>query len=338
MSAAPQVKPVDHIALLTAAWEQHLRSLRKGGTYERTHVWASGRRSCIRRMALDLLHPEDEPPWPVESLERFQRGEEREASVVARLMQLGPRCEIPFDVIEQQRRFEVRDRDGILLITGKVDGRLSFVDGSRPIFDVKSGDTVRAAQTLEDLDRSPWTRHHVDQLLAYLLSEGEAWGFLILDRPGLPAFIRVNLLDHLERAESFLRDARAAVDARFGGPLPAPISDISECRRCPHAGKSCDVPISWGPGAQVIDDYALLDACRVREQHAAAAKTYERADKALKDALRGVELAIIGGEYLAEGTWQRRTVSEIPDDIKKQFSRVDEKGSFRLSLTKLEAK
>jgi hypothetical protein len=137
----------------------------------------------------------------------------------------------------------LRDRDGELLIVGKMDGRLKFADGATPIFEVKSGDAVRHVDSLDDLDRSPWTAHHVDQLLAYLLADEEEWGLLILDKPEGPTFLRVNLFDHLERAESFLRDARTAIDARFDrAPLPAYTQDASECRRCPHLGKSCAPP------------------------------------------------------------------------------------------------
>ena len=43
----------------------------------RTYVYASGRRSCVRRMALDMMHPEDDSTPAPDALERMQIGRER---------------------------------------------------------------------------------------------------------------------------------------------------------------------------------------------------------------------------------------------------------------------
>jgi hypothetical protein len=287
-------------------------------------------------MALDLLHPEDRGTIEPDSLERMRRGTEREASIVARLMQIGPRCSPPFEVIEGQKRFEIADRDGLVLISGKVDGRLRFSSKERPVFEVKSGETFKRATCLEDLDYSPWTRHALDQLLSYLLSQGEPWGFFIIDRPGVPLFLRVNLEDHLGRAEGFLRDARTAVDARFGRVgMPAFTQDRADCRRCDHFKKSCTRPSDFGSGVQVITDAHLITLAEIREKNRAAAKEYEHADKELKGALRGVEEGLVG-DFLVRGRWQKKTRVEIPDDIKAKYSTVDPKGSFVINIDRLE--
>jgi len=81
-------------------------------------------------MSLDLLFPEDEQQPDPDALSRFARGIASEDAVVATLMQVGPRCDPPFRVAEGQRRIEVRDDDGTLLVTGKLDGRLSFGHGA----------------------------------------------------------------------------------------------------------------------------------------------------------------------------------------------------------------
>ena len=329
--------PVDPISALLAAWESELRSKdHAGNTGPRANSYASGRRSCIRAMALDLLHPEDRPQLEADALERMRRGTEREAAIVARLMQIGPRCTPPFEVIEGQKRFEIRDRDGTLLITGKVDGRLRFSGKERPVFEVKSGETFKRATCLEDLDHSPWTRHALDQLLSYLLSEGEPWGFFIIDRPGVPLFLRVNLLDHLARAEGFLRDARTAIDAKAGKVgMPVFTQDRAECRRCDHFRKSCTPPSDYGAGVQVITDPRLIMLAETREKNAAAAKEYDHADKDLKAALRGVEEGLVG-DFLVRGSWQKKTKVAIPDDIKAKYSTVDPKGSFVINIDRLE--
>jgi hypothetical protein len=333
---APNLTP-DPIAALMAAWEGELRAKDQiGEPGPRDRVYASGRRSCLRAMALDLLHPGDRGLLTADALERMRRGTEREAAIVARLMQVGPRCATPFEVIEGQKRFEIRDRDGTLLIAGKVDGRLKFATKDRPVFEVKSGETFQRATCLEDLDYSPWTRHALDQLLSYLLSQGEPWGFFIIDRPAVPLFLRVNLEEHLTRAEAFLRDARTAIDARFGRVgMPAFTQDRAECRRCDHFRKSCTPPADYGPGVQVITDERLITLAEIRDRNRAAAKEYEHADKELKGALRGVEEGLLG-DFLIRGRWQKKTKVELPEDVKQKYSTVDPKGSFVLNIDRLE--
>lgn len=330
--------PIDPISALLSAWEGELRSRdHAADASPRDRVYASGRRSCLRAMALDLLHPGDRGLIQADALERMRRGSEREAAIVARLMQIGPRCTPSFEVIEGQKRFEIRDRDGTLLITGKVDGRMKFVGiKDRPEFEVKSGETFKRITCLEDLDHSPWTRHALDQLLSYLLSQGSPWGFFIIDRPGVPLFLRVNLEDHLARAEGFLRDARTAVDARFGRVgMPAFTQDRAECRRCDHFRKSCAPPSDYGAGVQVVTDERLITLAEIREKNRPAAKEYEHADKELKASLRGIEEGLLG-DFLVQGTWQKGTKTAVPDDIKAKYSTVDPKAKFVLKIDRLE--
>lgn len=335
MSAAEVATPIDHVKAIQDAWRAELMSEQRTPGGRRDYIYASGRRDCVRRMALDLSHPEDDSAWPESALERMRRGSARERDVVAILAHVGQRATPRFEVIEAQRRFEVRDRDGALLIVGKMDGRLKFADGATPIFEVKSGDAVRHADSLEDLDRSPWTKHHVDQLLAYLLADEEEWGLLILDKPEGPTFLRVNLFDHLERAESFLRDARTAIDARFDrAPLPVYTQDASECRRCPHLGKSCAPPIDYGSGVSIITDPGLIQLAEVREATRDAHKSYEAADKRLKEALRGVTLALMG-DYQVSGKWVGMNKTKLPDAIKAQYTEYDPEAQFRLTIDRV---
>lgn len=327
----------DLLAQVEGAWREHLRADRSDPSPDpRDYVWASQRRACVRRMALDLMHPEERDEFGDDTLERFAQGNAVEREVYARLMQIGPRCSPPFDVIEGQRHFTVRDRDGSKLITGRIDGRLHFPEtGERPVFEIKAGTAIKRVERLEDFDRSPWTRHMPDQLLAYLLAEGEPWGFFVLAPwGGVPRFIRVDLERHLTRAEAFLQDARQAIDARFGrSDLPLMTDDRGECRRCPHLGRSC-VPQLDYEGAKVITDPRLIELAETREKTAGAAKDHARADRELKAALRGTESALLG-DFQVTGTWQRATKLALPLEVRKKYSVTDEKGRFVLRLERL---
>ena len=140
------------------------------------------------------------------------------------------------------------------------------------------------------------------------------------------------LEDHLGRAESFLTEARSAIDGAETGILPDFTPLKSECRSCSHMGKSCFPPIGFGEGMQVIDDPHLVDMARQRNENRAAHEAFEEADKALKSELRGVELGLLGGEYAIEGRWQPDTKYNVPKEIKAQYAKVVEQGKFFLTI------
>lgn len=303
----------------------------------RSHVWASGRRKCVRAMALDLLHPDE--GWEDVSVDRLARmhgGEHAERAIVSDLLQVGPRCRPPFEVVEGQQRIEIRDGKGRLLITGKIDGALRFAGSPARIpFEVKSGVTFQRADTIEDLERSPWTRHAPDQMLAYLLAKSEPVGLLVIPKPGPPTFIPVVLDEHRQRAEGFKADAAVAIDARFGlAPMPPFTSDTGECRRCPHFGKSCAPPLDFGPGVRLLADPDLEAALQTRESARDAHLEYERADKLVKARLRGVPEAIVG-PYHVNGRWQSRKVCELPPEIKRQYETVNDQGAWLLDVERV---
>jgi hypothetical protein len=314
---------------IEAAWRDYLRSQRHSGAQTRSYLWASGRRDCIRRMALDLLHPEDQEAFTDETLGRFKRGEEREAAVVAFLMQIGPRASRPFQVVGGQERFEIRDRDGTLLLVGRTDGRLQFADSKeRPVFEIKSGRTIENVETLEDLGKSKWTSHHLDQLLAYLLANNEPLGLFILDRPGVPTILEVRLEDHLERAEAFLQEARIAIDARFGrAPLPPFTDQPALCRECPHFGKSCAPPVNFGEGLKILTEPRLVLLAELIASKGEDAKSVEKAKEELKKITRG-QTETLCGPLIIRGKTKASTKYEIPDEVKQQYAKYDPEGQW----------
>jgi hypothetical protein len=345
-AAAPTPDP-DPLVAIQQAWESDLlrgkRTERGSTPYRPVNVYASKRRKCVRAMALDMLHPEDDPFNQPIQFERMKQGQEAEAAVVARLHAAGPFCRPAFTIAEQQHRFEVKDRDGIVLITGKMDGRINFESHQRPPFEVKSGRTYEGRETVEDLDRDIWARAAVDQLLSYLYADdpknykgGDPWGFILCRRQSkMPALIRVNLLDHLDRVERFMKDARAAVDARHGrAGLPGFVNDPAECRRCPHMKKSCDPPLDFGPGTAVITDPELIVAAETRERNRYAHELYEAADKTLKESLRGIESGIVG-DFAFSGKWAPMTTYNVPAEVKKQYAEKKEQGRFTLTIERI---
>lgn len=338
-SPAPVPQEIDLVQAVRDAWTAELRKDRfSGKPATRTYVYASGIKSCTREMALDLTHPEDHPPFDDQSLARMRRGTERESAIVNWLMRIGQRCDPPFRVIEGQRRFEIKDRDGTLLVVGKVDCRLAFetpLIADKPFVEIKSGEGIRRIETFEDFDRSPWTRHMPDQLLSYLYAENQPWGMFVLDRPGLPQFVKVPLLDNLARVERVLGQVRRAVDVQaIDAPLPPFTEDRGNCKRCPHLKKSCTPPMDFGPGVPILTDPVLIEAAETRERTREAHEEYEAADKHVKEALRGTEMALFG-DFQAIGKWGKNTTYKFPEELKAQYRHVEEKGKFTLKIERI---
>lgn len=307
---------------LSKAWEYELRLVRDSyaGPRERKYVYASGRRLCTRSMALDLLFPEEWNEPDADGMERMRRGKEREEAINDRLRAISRKAELEFEISSQQERFEIRDRSGRVVIVGKIDGRIKLkaekVDG---VYEVKSGESWRGVTRLDDLERSPWTRHALDQLLSYLYAKSLPWGVLIIDKPGMPVFLEVRLEDHLDRVEAFLQQATIAVDVLEGkADLPTFTQDAGECRRCCHYGKSCAPPILGGLGLSVITDERLIQLAEVRDKNLEAHEEFARADAELKKSLRGTELAVMG-DFQIKGKWSGKKVFEPPPAIAEQI-------------------
>jgi len=286
-----------HTAVLDA-WVQELKA--DDRRFQPAAVYASGRKKCVRAMALDLIAWDQKPAFEPEALERMRQGKEREKDIIARLIRIGNSARPRFEVIHEQYGENLKDRKGRIVIRMKIDGRFKFETGEHPPFEIKRYAMADGIDTVEDFDKSPWTRGAVDQMLMYLLAHNEPFGFFVLETRGLPKLIAVFLDEHLERAEAFLRDAETAMDAkeayaaRGQAALPPFINDPSECRRCPFFGRVCNPPVNAGAGIRVIDDPELEEWLKRRDELAPASSEYQRLDRAIKERFKGVELALIG--------------------------------------------
>lgn len=302
---------------------------------KRPYVYASAHRECDRRMVLEMVEGDKLPPWPADVLANFRRGNDRERDLLTDLRRVGRMCDTPFEVVKEQERFELRDRKGRVAIVGKVDARLKFSDGTERPLECKawSENIVSRVERFEDLFNIVWTRSGAYQLLAYLLGSNEPYGFMLLDRRGLPLLLPVSLYDNLERIESFLSRAEAALDHAAAGTLPDFHDEAAECKRCPFYGSTCNPPLA-GRGAAILTDPELEAMLARREVLKAAALEYDDLDAEVKAKLRGVEQGI-AGSFLITGRWGASTKYEIPPEIKKQYERKDPHGRFTLMIEKI---
>ena len=325
--------PQEIASAIGTSWAAYLSSARRPSR-PAPYVYASAWRACDRRMLLEMTQPETLPPWPAEVLARFRRGDDRERDLLVDLARIGRDSAPPFQVIGQQERFEVLDRKRRIALVGKVDARLEIA-GARAPLEVKAWhpNTVDRLETFADAFANPFTASGAYQLLAYLYGSGEPYGFLLLDRSGIPRLLPVELEPHLDRMEEFLTKAERVLDHRAAGTVPEYLDDPAECHRCPWYGGVCNPPLSAN-AAQILSDPELEIALTRREALKAAAKEYEELDSDVKKRLRGVEHGI-AGVFQIVGRWGKQSKIEIPADLRKQFTVTDLKGRFTLEITRL---
>lgn len=326
--------PTEIADRIGASWATYLaRQARPAMPH--AHVYASAWRTCERRMTYELTRPQELPPWPPELLAKFRRGDDRERDLLADLSRIGRDAEPAFSVLNQQERFELRDHKQRTAIVGKVDARLG-VNGQRIPIEVKSWSPMLTdrLETFADVFENPWTQNGGYQLLSYLFGAGEPFGFLLLDRSGLPRLLPVELEPHLDRVEEFLTKAERVLDHVAGGTLPDFLEDNpNECRRCPWYGSTCNPPLS-ARGTTILTDPELEAALERREQLRPAALEYLDLDKSIKSQLRGV-LSGIAGRFHIKGWWGKRTDLELPAELRRQYSVEIPRGRFTLNITRI---
>lgn len=333
-SSPARATPADLAAAITDAWVRRIERERRPSS-PHAHVYASAWRPCLRRMVLDMTDADKLPPLPAEVLARFRRGDDRERDLLADLARVGRDAEPPFDVIAQQERFELKDRQGRVAIAGKVDARLRMAGCSPPV-ETKAWspflvDRIRA---FADLFENKYTIGGAHQLLSYLYGANEPYGFLLLDRSGLPLLLPVELDAHLDRVEDFLTKAEHAIDHQRAGTLPDYlVGDAAECQRCPFYGSVCNPPIE-SKGATLLVDPELEAMLERHHALTATGREYNDLDRTIKDKLRGIESGVIG-HFAINGQWQKQTKTDLPADVKAQYSVTDPKGKFRLEITRL---
>lgn len=333
---APSLAPGDIAAAVEKAWEAFLLADRRSPSPHPNYVYASAWRVCERRMVYEATVPDQQQPFDAFTLARFRRGDDRERDLLADLSRIGRNATPEFRIVGQQDAFKVRDRKGRQVISGKVDAFLEIGRDWRAPLEVKawSPQIVDRIETFADLFEGTWTRSGGYQLLSYLYGHGHPAGFLVLDRSGIPKLIPVVLEEHLDRMEDFLAKAERVVDHALAGTLPPFLQgDAAECQRCSFLGTTCQPDLTAGD-VTVLTDPEIEAMLERREALKAGAKEFDHLDTAIKKRLRGVEHGI-AGVFSITGKWGKQSRLELPETLRKMYTRVDHQGQFRLEITKL---
>jgi hypothetical protein len=339
-----ELQPFDPVKAIADAYEQFIDREESSVPSNRPYCYASGYEDCERKLVLQMTHGDKLLPFPAETKAKFRRGKDRERNVIFDLGLIGRYSNPPFEVIGQQKSFQLRDHKGRIAISGKVDLMFDFGRG-RPQIPTEMKDfsyqLTDRIFTFSDVLAGKWTHKAARQLLCYLYGSGEPMGILILTRPGLPRLIPVCLEEHLELVEEFLQRAESALDHKDAGTLPDYIQDMTECKRCAFANTICNPPIKSGEGAQIFTDPEVEQKLLRLVELETAADEYDKLDKWAKASFRGVEMGL-AGSALIQGKWQRDTKYPLDEEAKKKieaikepFKKVEPKGKFFLTITKV---
>lgn len=312
-------------------------------TEPQKNIYASGFHPCARNLYLHLEHSHELPDYPPEVKAKFRRGKDRERDIRQDLERVGRLSDPPFEVIGQQERFVLKDRQGKrTLISGKIDGKIRYNRDLVLPFEIKSWapQLVARVERFTDLFENQWTRGGAHQILAYLYGSGCSQGLMILDRGGLPLSLLVDLWkdDNHIRLANFEHLAQIAMDSKEKGKPPEFTRELSLCPKCKWFGSFCNPPTLASSGATVFSGEEFAELAAEVDEHEklkAAASRYERLHKSISQTLRGVETGIIG-DYLIEGKYSANTKTVWPDEATKRKYQVTEpRGKFAVRFTKI---
>jgi len=277
--------------------------------YPRSNPIASDISDCMRETVLGITNWQDRPEFPVDALERMERGNKVEDWIMLELQELGYR------VSRERKPFELKDKKGRVISRGKVDGYIEIGRKSFP-FECKSMHPSMYARVYdqEDFDRFSFYRKYPRQLQSYLLAENLEQGFWICD----------DLMGHwklipcrldLDRAEKVLQHIEGAVEHLANGTLPDFHKDPQVCLKCWAFKRVCMPGFSSGEGMQVLDDQELgAKLARLKELEDAATE-YDRYDREVKTFLKAAmcdKQTFIIGDFLVSADEKTRKMKAQP--------------------------
>jgi len=296
--------------------------------YPRRNPILSDLPDCDRQIVYGVTNWQDKEKFTPDLIARFAVGNLQEREIVRELEGLG------FRVILSQMPVEIKGKGGVLLATGRIDGKIEF-EGQKIPFEIKSANPniFDQVKCIEDFQKKPWLRKYVRQLMLYLYGNNAEQGiFIMTNCLGAWKMFVLNL-DYGE-CEHLLQRLEHATEHIKAKTLPDRITyDPSVCDKCPFA-VLCLQDINNKP-AEFVSDEAFIDAVKRHEELAPSVSEH----KELHDRIKGVMEKtdkLIAGDYLIQNLNSQTTKYEIPEDVKKQYAvKVPQK---RMKILLLERK
>lgn len=299
--------------------EARLKS--KMSQYKPNNCVASGLGECLRERYHSIVDYDKKELAGTWLQARFEEGNEQERRLLIKLLTLG------IEVVEGQKRFEVKDRTGRVILTGRIEGKIKY-EGKYYPFEIKSmnPNIYDGINSLEDMQKYGHTARYPKQLMSYMFSENVDEGFFLLtDCLGHFKIIPIKLdYEMMEKEMQACELVMVAVEKKLP---PAHHKDTALCRKC-WAAKTCCFPaLDFGEGVTIVDDAELEIDLKERDKLQEAAKAYEKLDKKVKERLKIIPHAVCGNfESVAKTT---------PTNYKAQEAKVV--NVTKVSISKIES-
>jgi len=268
------------------------RLLAKAKVFRQTVCRASDIGDCEREIYYQIVNWKDRPAPEPELQARFEEGVEQHQRIRKELLEDG------FDVVEAEQPFEIKGRNGKVIITGHIDGKIRM-QGVRLPFEAKSLNPNLFAQinAIEDFNKYIWARKFPRQMQTYEFGENEEEGIYILsDCLGHRKNFAVNL--DYEETEKILQRCEYVMDCVEKNTPPPFHKDYSVCRGCWALGRICAPDIKIKPGVEILDDPEIEIELKRREELKALRDEYEALDKHAKDYFKNRPEVVVGDFHI----------------------------------------
>lgn len=316
MSLQTAEKLIDNIILKR---KEYLASKIKA--FPANNFRASDIHECDRYMVYSVLDW-DKKNLHDEGLQAiFDAGVREEEAVKARLG-----YELGFKFIEQQRPFEIKNRQGEVICRGHIDGKILY-DGEAIPVEIKSmnGNIFNSIRSLDDFQKKPLYRKYLRQMQLYLFGNNEEAGIFILSDFRQEKLLSV-VLDYGE-CEYILQRLERCWEHVKKKEYPDRI-DYSKglCSKCAY--KHICLPEVKNEGVKIIENMELENTLERRDELKKYIDEYKEIDETVKETFReipeayiGIKWHIIGKEHIVNGI----DIKALPDEIKKQYPKVTKK-------------
>jgi len=276
---------------------------------------ASDINECDRRMVYSVLNWQEKALHDEGLQAIFDAGNKEEENVKRRLSDSG------FEVIQSQTPFEIKNRDGEVICTGHIDGKILF-EGSAICFEAKSmnQNIFNGIKSLEDFNKKPHLKKYLSQIQLYLFGNNEEAGFFILSDFRTEKYLPVvldygeceRILQKLERCWGYVKRKEYPEKIEYNNQL---------CDKCPFT-HIC-LPDVANKGANIINNEELEITLDRREELKLFVSEFEEIDETIKSTFKGVPESYVGSKYQIISSCRRGVrvdTKSLPDTIRSQYS------------------
>lgn len=294
----------------------------KQGSYTSKNCIAANLGECLKERYHSIVDGAKRPLADTWLQARFEEGNEQERKLLIKLMSNG------FDIVNNQQRFEILDRNKRVILTGRIEGKVKY-EGKYYPFEIKSmnPNIYAGIDKLEDFQKYSHTARYPKQLMSYMFSENVDEGFfLITDCLGHFKIIPIKL--DYDMMEKEMQNCTLVMDHVENKEPPEFTNNKALCRKCWACKVVCFPDMQFGEGVIVVDDEELSADLKRRDEIQGLSSEYDKLDKKIKDRVKSSYKHAIVGNFEIQ-------VKTSPVNYKAQEARTIQ--VTKVSIDKIES-